>query len=226
MKKIERDVRAHLADLRISESLREDVICEIAAHLELAAEEVAPSGISEIDREKQILAEVSDWNQLKKGIQRYKGNVMRDRLRRLWLPAMMTGVLAYAAQMVIYRLIGPGSHIVGTTWVYSWQWLLILFATGAFGAYLSRRFGGSLFERILVALAPAEAMGAAMAVGLPIGFTLEIINDHRVPYAMYHPGILLASIAMVVLLPAVPSILGASVFLFGNGDSQKSSATS
>jgi hypothetical protein len=74
-------------------------------------------------------------------------------------------------------------------------------------------------------MAPAEAMLAAMTVVLPIGFTMETIRYHRVPYALQHPGVLVAAVAMVVLLPAVPSILGAIPFLLGNSDAGKVPAT-
>ena len=86
--------------------------CEIATHVKEAAEELDLENVRGTDRERRILAEVGDWKQLKKGIRRHKENVMRDRFRRLWMPALATGMVAYTAQFLAARFVSwPHSFV-------------------------------------------------------------------------------------------------------------------
>lgn len=221
----EETVRQHCSRLRLPDELREEVVTEIAEHLELLYSELRESGVAETEAQRQVLESVGDWNLLLKRIQRSKENGMRDRFRRLWLPATATGFVAYAGQMIVGRMFGmPLSiKIDGNYYVYSWQLLFLLVVAGAVGAYWSRHVGGGLRERFLVALAPSEIMGVVIAIVSPIGMTLEAFLTHRLPYALSHPGTLLMGIGWPILFPAVPTLLGAAPFLFGNESPQTAS---
>ena len=211
MNDIRTEVRTRLSGLQLSSEQREEVIEEITHHLELAVK----AGEEHIDVAGQVLAEVGDWSRLKQGIERSKERGMKDRLRKIWLPALGTGFVAYAAQSIIAHLVAwPravrfSDHYV----VYTWQWLLVLIVTGALGAYWSRMMGGSVRDRVVVALAPSEILGAFVVAILPLDLGVEWAVGRQVPYALTHPMVVVTMLTWMVVLPAVPSIIGAIPFL-------------
>ena len=147
---------------------------------------------------------------------------MKDRLRKIWLPALGTGFIAYAAQSIIAHLVAwPRVVRFSDSYlVYTWQWLLVLLITGALGAFWSRMMGGSIRDRVIVALAPSEILGAFVIALLPLDLTVEWVVGRQVPYALTHPMIVIAMLTWMVVLPAVPSILGAAWFLRQDGVSK------
>jgi hypothetical protein len=229
MSDFERDVRAHLSDLRLKEIEREAVISEIATHLELAAQEIDNEGVAGIDRERQVLAQIGDWNQLKKGIRRYKETVMRDRFRRLWMPALTTGVVAYTAQLLTAQFVSwPRSFAInGIYYSYFWQWYVILVVTGALGAFWSRQAGGSRRERIAVALAPSAVMAVVVLSVMPIDILISAVVNHEAAYVnvIRDPILFLSGLTSWVIVPAIPSLLGAIAFLDQPKTPTRTSAT-
>jgi len=216
MSKLAEEVRHRLATLKLSDVEREEVIAEISYHLEVAAEDLARGEKRDLD---QVIAQVGDWQRLKKGIEKSKERGMKDRLRRIWLPALGTAFIAYAAQSIIAHLVAWPRviHFSGSYLVYTWQWLLVLIITGALGAFWSRMMGGSVRDRLIVALAPSEILGTFVLALLPIDLGMQWVSGRQVPYALTHPAIVVAMLTWMVLLPAVPSILGAAWFLREGG---------
>ncbi len=216
MSAVEKEVRARLQRLRLSEAEREDVFAEIVTHLELVVDELTAAGIDEQDARREALFQLGDEKRLLKRIQRERTSAMRMResFRRIWLPSAAVVCLTYWSQMVIYRFIAEphAYHILGTYYATNWLWLATVICTGAFGAWWSRRLGATVRQRIVVALAPAEAMAIVIAVVLPIGMSLEAIVQRRMPYALSHPMIMLGGI-LWMLHSAVPSLVGALPFL-------------
>lgn len=141
---------------------------------------------------------------------------MRDRFRRLWFPALTVGFLAYTSEVLIARFVARprAIQVMGHYYVYSWSWLVVVAGIAALGTFWSREMGGSVRERLIVALAPAEIMAAVIAIVLPLDFVIEAWVDRSVPYAITHPIVLLAGI-LWMLHCAVPALVGASPFLFG-----------
>ena len=212
MSKLAEEVRHRLATLKLSDVEREEVIAEISYHLEVAAEDLARGEKRDLD---QVIAQVGDWQRLKKGIEKSKERGMKDRLRRIWLPALGTAFIAYAAQSIIAHLVAWPRviHFSGSYLVYTWQWLLVLIITGALGAFWSRMMGGSVRDRLIVALAPSEILGTFVLALLPIDLGMEWVIGRQVPYALTHPAVVVVMLTWIVLVPAVPSILGAAWFL-------------
>ena len=141
---------------------------------------------------------------------------MRDSFRKVWLPGAVVVLLVYWSQMIIYRFFPVPStyHILGTYYAYSWGWFVAEICAGAFGAWWCREVGGSVRERLIVALAPAEAMCVVIALALSVDSFMQLVVQRRTPYFVSHPLILVAGI-LWMLHPAVPSILGALAFLRG-----------
>ena len=227
MREIEREVRLQLSHLRLSDTERENVILEITAHLEDLAERIDVEKVTGIGRERRIVAEVGDWNELRKGIRRYKENAMRDRFRRLWMPALVTGIVAYTAQSLAGRFISwPRSFVInGMYYSYFWQWYVILLLTGAMGAFWSRQAGGSRRERIAVALAPSAVMALVMILVLPIDIVMSAVVNHETAYVLRHPILFLSGLTSWVIFPAIPCLLGALPFLHQPETPTQTSAT-
>lgn len=215
MTDLRQEVHNRLSNMRLSSAQSDEVIEEIATHLEFAAAELRQHGLDSEQAKCRVLTEVGNWPKLQKEIERSKENGMKDRLRKRWLPGLGTGLLAYAAQNIIMHHVGWPRVINfrGSYLVYSWQWLLVLIVTGALGAYWSRVMGGSVRDRILVALAPSEVIGTFIIGLLPLEMIVQAVIDHQLPYAMTHPTMVIALLLWMVILPAIPSIVGAALFL-------------
>lgn len=209
--------RERLRNLLLGEAAREEVVAEIADHLEFAFEEYRAKGFSDDAALAMALSLLGDCQKLVRGVQKERGNAMNDRFRRMWLPATVVGFLAYASEMVIFRFITwPHTvRVFGNEYAYSWGWLLVVACLGALGAWWSRAMGGSVRERLIVALAPAEIMVAVVAIVLPAGIAIESYRAHGVPYFLRHPEVMI-SVILWMLHCAVPALVGATPFLFAS----------
>src|SRR6266446_8064589 len=84
-------VRAKLAGLSIEPREKREVIEELAGHLEESFESLRTNGLPEQAAMQQTLAQVADWQDLRRRIQiarTMKENMMNDRVRQLWLPGL------------------------------------------------------------------------------------------------------------------------------------------
>lgn len=216
MSGIEQEVRKRLRKLRLHAAEREEVFAEITAHLECVAEELRAKGVGADEALRRSLSQLDDVRILMRELQRAKESVMRDSFRRVWLPAAVVVLLVYVSQMIVYRLIPQprAYHIMGSYYAYSWGWLFTVAVCGAFGAWWSREVGGSVKDRLLVALAPAEAMAVVVALVLPLDLIVQVFVEHRKPFLLTHPIMILAAI-LWLLQSAVPSFIGAALFLRG-----------
>src|SRR5215472_18630938 len=88
----EAHVRRHLAPLSLASNERDEVIEELADHLQESFEQLRAEGITDADAEKRALAQVSDWNRFRREIQiaKAKENSMSDRVKQFWLPSLLT----------------------------------------------------------------------------------------------------------------------------------------
>jgi hypothetical protein len=214
---MEQYVRQQLQALRLQDDEREEVIAEITNHLEMLAAEYCAEGLDRHTAHERALSHFGNPRRLLREVEKAKEKGMRERFRRLWLPASTIGFLAYASEWLIIGLIPHprAVKVLGSYYPYYWNWLLLVGALAAFGAWWSRAMGGSVRERIMVALAPAEIMAAAIAVMLPWSFVVEAWIDHSLPYFATHPMVLLVGV-LWMLHCAVPALIGATPFLFGN----------
>ncbi len=209
-------VREQLKGLGLDEGEREDVISEIAMHLELVVEDCCSERLTAEETRHQVESSFGDKSRLLKGIRRAKEGGMKERLWRMWVPALSVGFLAFESQMVILRFGGNlRTYTVDDAYyVYSWVWLFTVAGTGALGAWWSRREGGSVRERLVVAMAPWEMMAGLIPLTLPLEFLVQGIVNHALPYAFTHPKVLGAGFFWM-FHPAIASFIGAIPFLFG-----------
>lgn len=216
MSAIEREVRKRLRKLRLDATGREEVFAEITAHLESVSEELKMSGTDASQADHLALSQLGDVSRLCRRIQQDRTGLMRDRFRKVLLPAAIVVLMVYWPQIIIYRFVPEprAYHIFGTYYAFSWGWLVAEACAGALGAWWCRQVGGNVRERVIVALAPAEAMGIVVALALPVGSITELYVDHRIPNVVSHPLMTLAAL-LWVLHPVVPGLIGALPFLRG-----------
>jgi type III secretory pathway component EscS len=226
MSELERLVREQLQGLGLREPDREDVIAEITGHLELIAEHYRAGGLDEQNAVDRAVKALGNTKSLIKGIMKTKETGMRERFRRMWLPALTVAFFAYFSQMVIARFIErpQAVQVLGNYYAFSRSWLFVVASLAAFGAWWSRALGGSLRERLVVVLAPAEVMAAVIAIVLPLECTIEALAERSLPYAVSHPMVLIVGV-LWMLHCAVPSLIGAAPFLFDRNANPKVAAS-
>jgi hypothetical protein len=166
----EKLVSARLAYLALGERERQEVVIELAGHLEETYEALLRSGLPEHEAVHSALSRVKNWSDLQRKIYdaRAKENTMNPRTSRLWLPSFATlaaSIITLVAVGFLGLQPGPlgsrphheewsshliggitgGSHIVNEYTV----WLMVLPFVGALGARLSGRAGGTLRDIII-----------------------------------------------------------------------------
>ena len=206
-------VRQQLAGLALEAEERREVIAELAAHLEETFEELRGQGLSGEAAEKRALAQVQNWQALRRKIQkaRRKEDAMTDRVRQVWLPGFLTLFLSMMLLMAI-QFIGPkplvlsphGWRVMAPMAVIYVPWLLCLVPIGAMGAYLSSRAGASPRGTFLSIAFPVLPYFVFFVVAFPVCVILDDHVAHNVVLSALWVGL----VAWVVL-PATALLAGA-----------------
>jgi len=203
-KKIVRDL-----DAREDRPWPDEVIAELASHLEDSYDEFRVQGLGEHEAAERVLSSLPEWRRLNHAIQsaRYTWRTMNRRTEQLWFPALVTLLAANLLLMVFARAISFWFPNAGPTAIYV-PWLVTQPFVGAFGAHLSRRAGGLRSARVLAGLFPSIVIAAVGLLLIPASVFLE-----RNVWAMTHPVLLvLGGLAWQVPV-AVALFCGALPFL-------------
>ena len=219
-------VSARLADLALEETEKQEVIAELAGHLEETYEGLAREGISHDEAVRRALSEVANWRDLQRRIRDAKEDLMNARTTRLWLPSFVTLALSFIT-LVAFSFLGlrPGpmgsrpssevwsGHLVGgiigaTFFVNEYTvWLMVLPFVGALGAYLSMRGGGSLRHTVICGVFPAFAWLTIVLVILSFAASLGMgLNKLTAPVSP--AGLLM----LLFAIPAACLLLGVLVY--------------
>src|SRR5690242_1126018 len=178
MRDWEKLVGGHLEGLALEPAERTEVIAELATHLEENFEGLRRRGLAEDEARSQTLSQVRDWSDLVRRIQNAKSkeNLMNDRVRQFWLPALLT-LFLYMGSLMLIQLFGPDPVMIAkrNAWTYVapvvvvyLPWILSLPFIGAIGAYLSSRAGGSQRTMFLSVLSPAVPYTLFFLIGMPM----------------------------------------------------------
>jgi hypothetical protein len=210
-------VRDRLTPLRVGEKRQEDIVAELAGHLDELYEDMVRQGRSEVEAVRFASSSVADWAELRREIQlaANEGVIMNHRVKALWLPGVWTSALS----MLLLRLFqipwAPAPYVFwlrnGMALVIYWRWLLCLPLIGALGAYLSRRAGGKLLDRVLAA--SLHILGLTCV--LVLGFCIGLVLDFRVPLSLRLVGIAVYLLGWGIT-PCFLLLLGALPFLRGD----------
>ncbi len=203
-------VRERMGRLDLPPGDQENIIRELAAHLQETYEAARSQQIKEEEAVELAMQEVKDWNVLAAKIQRAKSEeeIMNRRTKSLWLPGLLTFLGASASLMLIqFAGLQPRIEWIAHTGVtVYWHWLASLPFFGALGAYLSWRSRGSTWARLGAGLSPALVMLIVMCILLPWGLAIDGFASFRL--VMF--GVCLTN---WVLFPALALTLGAIPFL-------------
>jgi hypothetical protein len=205
-------VREHIASSALAAASREEVVSELAAHLEEAYEASLLQGLTEKSAVEFTLQEVDDWHALAARIQRARSeeNPMNNRTRSLWLPAMANLIVAPGLLMILQKLaVQPRVLWIGDmAMVLYLPWLVALPIFGALGAFLAKRAHARFVNRLIVGLSPALAVLGAFALVLPVSL---VVDSHRLrdfPFSYFA-----LTIFNWVVLPALALLIGTLPFL-------------
>jgi hypothetical protein len=203
-------VREKLKACGLSGAHSDEVIRELAVHLEETFDAALSQGSTEKAAVEFALQEVNDWHVLAANIRqaRSEEGIVNDRTRNLRLPAMASLLGASLLLMVLQRT----SYQPRLVWfghmamLFYWPWLAGLPAFGALGAYLSRRAHGSSRTRLAAGLSPALVLFATFCVILPVGLAVDGFSLFRFTYFCL-------AVTNWVVLPALALLIGALPFL-------------
>jgi hypothetical protein len=203
-----RIVREQMSSPKSPRKLNEQVVSELAAHLEETFEAALSQGSTERAAVELALQEVDDWQVLGGKIRDAKSQEdhMNQRTKSLWLPVMIS-ILGASLAMTLIQKIGVRPRLVWTgpaeMGLY-FPWVAVLPLFGALGAYLSRRAGGVVWSRVTAALAPVLWLGGLGCLTEPV--ELASRGFSHLPYFAY-------GMVEWVALPAFALLIGAAPFL-------------
>jgi hypothetical protein len=204
----EKLVRKKFEDGGLPPAYSDEVIRELAAHLEETYEAARSQSLPDVDAVQLALQEIGDWHALAEQIRcaKSKGDHMNYRTKSLWLPALAS-LLGASLAMSFLQRIGVRPRLVWNGPVEMalyWPWLAILPFFGAFGAFLSRCAGGAVRIRVTAALAPVLWLLLVCILTEPLELAARGLS--HLLYFGY-------GVAEWVAIPGLALLIGAAPFL-------------
>ena len=210
--------RRQLDDLRLDTGDREEIVCELADHLEEIYERARASGMSEVAAFRECEEQLGEVRQVARRIERskHKEGAMNHRTKTLWLPGFLTLTVS-SVFLMISQLVSEHTALVESKLVsagnaralaFYLPWLITLPFCGAAGAYLSRRGGGKRLNTVAAAVFPAIIMLTVLCLILPIGIFLE-----KNTFIIHHLPSFGIAVAIWAVVPGTALFLGAVPFL-------------
>jgi hypothetical protein len=223
-------VRERLQGLAVSPAQRDEIIAELAGHLEDLCQQQQAEGENESAVVRRTLEQVTDWHRLARQIQcaKRKEETMNYRTKTLWLPGLIS-LTAAMVWLMIVEFINSEPHVLGMRQIAfdfaPWPhllpgaydafllicvpWLLFLPLCGGVGAYLSRRAGGERRTSIAAGLFPSIVLlGIFLCLILPLAVFWE-----RNAFVIHHPLYFAGGALLSTAVPGVALFLGVVPFL-------------
>ena len=215
-----------LSGLALDAAEKDEVHAELASHLREFYESLCTQGMPEQTALCKTLAQVADWNELRRQIEiaRQKENTMTPRTNRLLLPSLVTLLVAMIMLPILERLgLNPQFFFLrrphGQEYAFPVYtvWLMLLPFVGALGAYLSSRAGGTRPAIIVSGIFPALAISGVLLLVLPyMGFLehgLEANARSVFGNLINEPLGRLGVVAGWVLVPGFCLLIGVQAYL-------------
>jgi len=212
-------VHEHLQADELPPAEREEVISELAAHLEETYQDARSQGMTdaiaiEFALQEVGLQEVEDWHVLAAKIHHAKSaeDPMNHRTKSFWLPALASFAAASLFLLVLTQVSMQPRFLVrlnsglGRSFYFGWLFAQVLF--GALGAFLSRRAGGTRTARVIAAIFPAIVTFGVWAFVIPI----SALGEHNT-FVLRHPLYYALGFFVWVVPPGITLLLGAAPFL-------------
>jgi hypothetical protein len=224
-----------LTPLSLPAESREDIVSELAAHLEDVYQQDLAHGLTESEASRRALSEIH-WNALARRIRRatLKEAPMNSRVRGLWLPAIVNLLLATLLFVIceMHPLMQQAIHAAFIWLIVTLEkhgahrlmlqvgnmsvalslvpWLLTLPFSAAAASLLARRAQAPPALRLIAGLAPSLAW-LAVFVAMALEFTLDRWQ-FPAGFPLELNFFVLSSVCLIVL-PALPLLLGTLPFL-------------
>jgi len=227
-------VREQMSSEGSSCDLKEEIIAELAAHLEDGYQNEIARGLGESEASQHVLSAVR-WNRLAREIRRVnrKEESMNNRTRALWFPAVVNLFVATIlltlleklgvhprmihAHMVLnhYAKSHPGDikYLVPVDRLvdmFNLPWLCTLPLSAALASLLAKRAKAPAALRLLAGLAPS-LVWLVVFVAMSLEFELDRWQ-FPTGFPLEFSYFALSALARIVL-PAVPLLLGTLPFL-------------
>ena len=219
--------RRRLTPLALEAKRQEEIIVELADHLEDLYSDLVRQGKPEIEAVQSVLGTVTDWGELRREIQCAANEevIMNYRAKALWLPGICTSALAAVLLRLLQIPSAPAPHVFwpwqDIALVLYWRWLLFLPLIGALGAYWSRRAGGKLLERVLA----ASLYPLGLTCVLALSFCVALVFPHRVSLSIRLVGFAVYVLGWSIT-PCFLLLLGALPFLKRDAGESRPAAAS
>jgi hypothetical protein len=202
-------VRERVGPLGLEPDREAEIVTELSNHEEDVFDALRGSGLSEPEAAAAALGAVLDWNELSREIRsaELEEVPMRQRMRSIWLPGLITGTLAWG---VFWLLETSGVRPRVFWWnrevmMFSLAWTSILPIIGAVGAYSSRRWGGHRTELVLAGLFPSLVLAILFCIGVALR---GILAENSIPTSTIAVGLL-----CWVIIPAMALLAGVLPFI-------------
>jgi hypothetical protein len=199
MRDWKREIREQLPALELPPDIKEEIIAELASHVEESEEE----------REFLVHFSGSGWRELARKIYRAKQGEGMNHSKSSWIPVFVNLVLTSTLINVCDRLGMMDLRIYRADPIplTPQPWLFLLPMCGATAAFLARRGAVSSAARVFAALIPC-------VVWFTVPLVLELIF---LCFPRTFVGIPFRSLAMssiwLLIVPALALLLGAAPFL-------------
>jgi hypothetical protein len=179
--------RQRLGPLALEAKRQEEIVLELAGHLEDVYTDARWQGRSHAEALHSAFSAASDWNELRREIEFAVNNeegIMNYRVKTLWLPGAFTLALSGILLRLLQIPSAPSPHVVWapTGFVVYWRWIACLPVIGALGAYWSRHVGGRLLERALAVSLPALGMVCLPLLMFPFVLVYDLFRFHNFPF--------------------------------------------
>jgi len=196
-------VREQLHRLQLPPELVEEVIAELAAHLEEQYEEHLAGGLIQSEAFDLTLKQVN-WSRLAKDIESSKGKeeLMNRRTKQIWFPSLIS-LTASIGWMTIPGI--PSYFRAPQPSLPYLVWMITLPLVGATVGYLSRRTGSTRAAQLVTVLLPAIVMCALWVMIISTVGLGRI--QHPLPFAHLGVGFL-----FWVVLQGAALLCGALLF--------------
>lgn len=210
MPDFQRLVRERLGKLRLDSAQQEEIIAELAGHLEETYDQLRAKGLCKSDALQRSLEEEANWRQLSRKIQSAKREgYMNNRTKQFWLPAMVGLAISEGVSFAVGFAVARNPHLalIGPKLIYL-PWMASMPFAGAAAAYLSRRGGSKRKTLIAASLFPAVMALCYVSSGIAI----TVVTGARI---FARPQWFYASMALCVgvVVPAGLLLLGSLPFL-------------
>ena len=152
-------LRERFSELELPAHAREEIIAELASHLQETYDERLRQACSESEAFRFVTDSLGDSRKLAAAIRRAKaeGSEMSRMTKQLWLPGLVSTVVM--SGMWAALIVADASIRVFDNLIY-----VELLLVGALGAYLSRRAQGSGWMILVSGLFPAATMLVAVVL--------------------------------------------------------------